>query len=357
MSTEKRILITGASGSLGQQLLYEFSLRDCKPIAHVRESSDTRYIDSLGLEKRIADLRSDKDLEKLVQGVDGIIHTAALVNFRRDRLTQYTGINTFGAINLYKAARKAGVSRFVHVSTVAATAAIERHGDGNGRPGGAPVKVTEETKYNLGHFRIPYFMTKRAAEEELLKLAKDGSPELIIVNPSIIVAPSRTGDDRGKARKIFSKPVLPGYHNRVNIVDIRDVAPGIIAALERGRSGERYILAGDNLTARELVLAASAALHKAPHVAYIPKACLRFAARVSLFLNRVTGRSRIRFYPDIVKLLDYDWAYSSMKARKELGYTNRSAWVTIDDLLNNSFNGTWLKPAPEHGPHARVGGE
>ena len=357
MSTDKKILITGASGSLGRQLIYEFQRCGCNPIAHVRKTSDTSYIDSLGLEKRFADLRNDQELEALVQGIDGIIHTAAIVNFRRDRLTQFTGINTFGAVNLFKAARKAGVERFVHVSTVAAIAAIERHNGGNGRPGGAPVKVNEDTEYNLGHFRIPYFMTKRAAEEELFKLTKDSPTDLIVVNPSIIIAPSRTGDDRAIGRKMFGRAVLPGYHNRVNIVDIRDVAPGIIAALEKGRPNQRYILAGDNLTARELVLAASAAVHKVPHVAYIPKPWLRFAARMSVIFGKLLGRSRIRFYPDLVKLLDYDWAYSSMKARRELGYSNRSAFVTLDELLNNRFNGTWLKPSTEHGPHNRVGTE
>ena len=110
-----KTLITGASGSLGKQLIYEFNLQGIKPIAHIRETSDTSYIDSLGLEKRRADLRQQESLEKLMDGIDSVIHTAAWVNFRQDRLTQFTGINTFGAVNMFKAAAKAGVKRFVHV--------------------------------------------------------------------------------------------------------------------------------------------------------------------------------------------------------------------------------------------------
>ncbi len=346
MDTKKKILITGASGSLGSQLIYELTRRGCRPIAHVRESSDTGYIDELGLEKRFADLRNDEQIARLVEGVDYVIHTAAIVNFHQGRLTQFTGINTFGAVKMFQAAEKAGVKRFLHVSTVAATAAIERKDGNNSEHSGAPVKVNEDTPYNLGHFKIPYFMTKRAAEEELFKLAKNFKIELVVVNPSIIVAPSRSGDDRGKALKRFKTPVLPGFHNRVNIVDVRDVAPGIIAALQNGRPNQRYILAGDNITARELILSVSSALGKLPHVMRVPRAVIDFAARLSLWWGKLAGQSKIRFYPEIARLLDYDWAFSSMKARLELGYSNRSAWVTIDDLLLNRFNGTWLKPAP-----------
>ncbi|HOZ08802.1 MAG TPA: hypothetical protein PKW75_10995, partial [candidate division Zixibacteria bacterium] len=235
----------------------------------------------------------------------------------------------------------------VHVSTIAATAAIPRKNGEDGRPGGPRVRVTEETPFNLGHLRIPYFMTKRAAEEELLKLAAGGATQLVIVNPAIIVAPSSTGDDRAKALKRFPRLVMPGFPNRLNLVDIRDVAPAIIAALERGRPNERYILAGDNITARELVLSISQALGRVPHVMHVPRGVIEVAARLWGIWVKLTGRGKLAFYPDLVKLLDYDWAYSSLKARRELGYTSRSVWVTLDDLLHNRFLGTYLRPATE----------
>jgi dihydroflavonol-4-reductase len=344
--TGKKILITGASGSLGKQLIYDLVRRGEKPVAHIRESSDTRYVDSLGLEKRFADLRHKDEIEQLVEGVDAVIHTAAWVNFRQDRLTQFTGINTFAALELFQAAQRAGVMRFVHVSTVAAVAALPRSWNGSNPPPGIPALVDEQTPFNLSHFGIPYIMTKRTAEDELLKSARGGMTELIIVNPSIIVAPSRTGDDRGKAMKKFGRFFLmPGLPNRINLVDIRDVAPGIIAALQKGRRNERYILAGDNISLRDLVLAMSAILGKAPHVLRVPRSTLNLAARCSVVFSKLLGKSKISFYPDLVKMLDYDWAYSSLKARRELGYTSRSIHVTLNDLLNNNMVGTYAKPA------------
>ncbi len=341
--TDKKILITGASGSLGKQLIYKLDQRGVKPVAQVRKTSATGYIDSLGMEKRLADLRNKAEVEKLVEGIDSIIHAAAWVNFRQDRLTQFTGINTFGAVALFQAAQRAGVKRFVHVSTIAAIAALPRSLNGTSSAP-APALINEEIAFNLSHLRIPYIMTKRAAEEELLNSSSNGKTELVIVNPSIIVAPSRTGDDRGKAMKMFSHILMPSFPNRINLADIRDVAPSVIAALERGRSGERYILAGDNITLQDLVLAVSSILGKVPHLVKFPRSALNFAARSSVILSKLFGKRKISFYPDLVKMLDYDWAYSSFKARQELGYTTRSIHITLKDLLTNNFVGTYAKP-------------
>jgi dihydroflavonol-4-reductase len=343
---QARILVTGATGKLGREVLYHLNRQGIKPIVQVRKDSDTSYVDTLGLEKRTSDLRQETELAGLVDGIDAIIHCAAIVHFRRDRLTQFTGVNVFGALNLYQAASKAGVKRFVHVSSVVGIGAIPRRNGNNGSKRGPSVTANEEFEFNLGHLRVPYIMTKRAAEDELRKAAAESKTELVIVNPSIVVAPSRTGDDRGKARKMFGRFFMPDFRNWVNLVDIRDVAPGIIAALEKGRDGERYILAGDDITGHDLVLAVSSIIGRIPHLITIPRTLLNTAARFSLWWARVFGKSRIRFYPDLVKLLDYDWAFSSMKARKELNFSARSIYNTLEDLLQNNFLGTSRRGHP-----------
>lgn len=338
------ILVTGASGSLGKQLIFEMAGRGCKPIALVRQESDTGFIDRYGLDKRVADLRQDTELAEVVQGIDAIIHTAAYVDFRGDRLTQFTGINTFGAVNLFRAAQRAGVKRFVHISTVAAVGAWPRNNGSHDSPRSPRIRVDEEFDFNLDRLKIPYIMTKRAAEVEMAKIVGEAHTELVTVCPSIIVAPSRSGDDRGKALKRFGRFIMPRVPNRINLVDIRDVAKGVLAALQHGRAGERYILAGDNTTGRDLVLDISALLGRVPHLMRIPRGFLMALARFSAVWSRVAGKSKVGFYPDIVRLLDYDWAYSSMKARRELGYSNRSIHATLHDLLNNCFTGTYMKP-------------
>ncbi len=345
MNTEyEKILITGASGALGKQLTFELARRGVKPLAHVRSSSNTAYLDSFGLEKRYADLQTHGHIADLVDGIDAIIHTAAWVNFRQDRLTQFTGINTLAAVELFRQAQQAGVKRFIQVSTVAAVGARRRSGDSVGVGEDNANLISEDHTFNLAHLNIPYIASKRAAEEQLLRLAADGPTELVIVNPSIIVAPSRTGDDRAKALKRLNRFLAPDFPNRLNLVDIRDVAPGIIAALHKGRPQERYILAGDNIIARDLVLAVSSLLGRAPHLARVPRLLIEVTARWSVAFAKLSGNRKVSFYPDLVKLLDYDWVYSSRKARKELGYQNRSLHVTLGDLLNNNFAGSYARP-------------
>lgn len=340
--TSSKILITGASGSLGKQLIYQLMKLGIKPVVQVRETSDTTYIDSLGLEKRVADLLETDRLPELVSGIDAIIHCAAWVNFRRDRFDEFSAINTRAACDLFRVSSVAGVKRFVHVSTVAAIGAVLRTQKISDRRVRRTVRVNESFEFNLGHLNIPYIRTKHEAEKELAVLAAKSDMELITVNPSIIIAPSRTGDDRGKARKGFI-PVLPSFLNWVNLVDIRDVAPGVIAALERGKPGERYILAGDDITARDLLLTVSSIIGRWPHLATFSHGLFDAIARLSLWWSKLKG-GKISYYPDIAKLLDYDWSYSSLKARSDLGFKSRSIHVSLNDLLTNNFRGTWLKP-------------
>jgi dihydroflavonol-4-reductase len=336
-----QILLTGATGGLGRQLTYEMTRQGIRPVCLVRENSNTTYLDSFELEKRIGDVRRLDQLAAALKGIDVVIHCAAWVNFRQDRMTQFTGINVFGALNVYKAASAAGVKRFVQVSSVAAIGAVHRKTQSSTHPLG----LDEQAEFNLAHLQIPYILTKHAAEQELLMLAKPGRPELVMVNPSIMVAPSKTGDDRGKALKQYGRKFMPSVPNKVNLVDIRDVAPAIVSAIEKGRDRERYILGGENIAACDLLDRISKVLGKSPTKVPVPRWLLELAAQVSLGIHRFKGNSKLSFYPDLVKFLDYDWTYSSEKAKRELGFRPRPLDETIRDLLTNSFEGTFLKPA------------
>ena len=137
---------------------------------------------------------------------------------------------------------------------------------------------------------------------------------------------------------------MPDLPNRVNLVDIRDLAAPIVAALEKGRPGERYILSGDNISARDLMLLISGILGKAPHLVRIPRPMIDFAVRTRQVFDKLRGKGKVSVYPDLARLLDYDWTYSSGKARRELGYTSRPLHITLEDLLSNNFVGSWLKP-------------
>ncbi len=335
---DSKLLITGATGTLGKQLVYECLKRGIKPIAMVRAGSNTEYLDANGIEKRAADIRNRAELDRVVQGIDAVIHCVAWVNFRQDRFTQFTGINVIGAVDMYRAAAKAGAKRFVQVSSVAAVGGKPRNAVDPDLP------ANEDWQFNIDHLKIPYMLTKHAAEVELKREWMQGGPELVIVNPSIIVAPSRSGDDRGKASRTFGRAFMPSLPNLVNLVDLRDVAPAILNAFEKGRPGERYLLTGENPSVRELAQKVAELLGKKPMFVSLPHWCYMNAARLSVVWHRLTGKEKMSFYPDLVRLADYNWTFSNAKARVELGFAPRPLDHTLRDLLTNRFTGTYMLP-------------
>lgn len=332
------ILITGATGKLGRQLVYECVRKGVRPICLVREESKTDYLDSLNLELRRADLRDRAALTEAVKGVEAVIHAAALVDFRGDRLTQFTGVNVMGALDLFRAAQSAGVKRFVHVSSVAAVGGRLRSSDADGS------LCDEDQPFNLGHLRVPYIMTKHAAEKELMAAAERSSTELVVVNPSIMIAPSSTGDDRNRLDDRFKHTFLPAFDNRLNLTDIRDVPPAILTALAKGRPGERYILAGENIAATDLVRMIGEIAGRCFRLVPVPHALIRLAARFTAWRHRVKRRPKLSLYPALIRMLDYDWAYTSEKAARELSYQPRPLRETLTDLFTNNFVGTPQMP-------------
>ena len=108
--------------------------------------------------------------------------------------------------------------------------------------------------------------------------------------------------------------------------------------------GVDVTLAGENITAIELVRMASRLLNRKPVLVPVPRSLLNTAAHLIAAWNRSTGRSKQSFYPDLVKMLDYDWAWDSAKAKTELGFKPRPLQETLTDILTNRFSGTWMRP-------------
>jgi dihydroflavonol-4-reductase len=260
-----------------------------------------------------------------------LIHLAARVNLSGRGADEMKRINEQATIELFRRARRAGVQRFVHVST---TGAIGCHD--------TPVPLTEEAPYNLARFRNPYFDTKRAAEDCLLDLWRE-APEacdLIIVNPSVNIGPQ--GSFRRLARPRRRRPPpSPGswpyrlicfwFAGGLNLVDVRDVARGILLAAARGTPGRRYILAGANLTVRELVEQLRKPFGTSGPRLRLPLVAVRAAGALGDAATRLTGR-RAAWNGSLARLCGPYWFYDSGRARREIGYTARPIEETLRDL-------------------------
>jgi len=270
----------------------------------------------------VGDIRDKSWMPQALAGCDYLIHSAAMVSLRPVDYQEMKSINIDGTKNLVEAARKAFVKRFLHISSVATVG-----GSIDGRP------LDENANFNLAGYGLPYFETKKEAEEIILAASASGM-ETIVLNPSIILYPPERKITRTDLKKI--PQIIPFYFDfGVNLVHADDVIEGIISALERGRNRERYILAGDNIDTLRLFAVAREFFRIRRPWLKIPVSLLYPVGYVGELLYRLRhiggphGKGP-RVNRGIARLAKLRFFYDISKARKELGYNPR----TIEEFLH-----------------------
>ncbi|HEY5931606.1 MAG TPA: NAD-dependent epimerase/dehydratase family protein, partial [Nitrospira sp.] len=231
-----KALVTGATGFVGAAVVRALLKTGVEVRVIARPGSDSTNLRSLNLEKVHGDLRDKESLRQALSGCRQLYHVAAHYALWAKDPSIFYDINVAGTRNLLEAAREVGVERTVYCSTIGAIGLPQGGGLG-----------TEETPVSLEQMAGHYKRSKYLAEQEVLKLAKRGLP-VVIVNPS---APVGEGDVKptptGQVILDFMKGRMPAYiETGMNIIDVDDVAPGHLLAMEKGRQGERYILGSKN---------------------------------------------------------------------------------------------------------------
>lgn len=306
-----KTLVTGATGFLGSHVARQLSERGESVRVLARASSDTRALEGFRSERVTGDLRDAASLDRALEGVTHVYHVAADYRlWARDPREIYES-NVSGTQNLLDAARRAGVEKFVYTSTVA-TIAVPRDGD-------LPSERTESSVDEMiGHYKRSKFQ----AEQSALRAAESGLP-VVIVNPTTPVGP---GDWKptptGKIILDFLKGRMPGYVDTgLNFVPVEDCARGHLLAAERGRTGERYILGGSNLTLKQLLdMLAAVSGRSAPRWKF-PHALAYVAGCVDMAVSKALGREP-RIPLDGVRMARHKMFVDSSKAGRELGFTS-----------------------------------
>jgi dihydroflavonol-4-reductase len=276
----------------------------------------------LKAETAIGDLRDSASLDKAMTGCDAVFHVAA--DYRlwvRDPAEMYRS-NVEGTRAILEAARKNGVRRVVYTSSVATVGFT-----GNGHPADedSPVALADM----IGHYKRSKFMAEQVALE-----AGRGGMRVVTVNPTTPVGeqdvkPTPTG----RIIVDFLKRKFPAYvETGLNLVDVRECASGHIAAMEKGKSGERYILGGENLTLKQI-------LDKLSVISGLPSPTLKLPYVVAyaagavdeLFSGRLLGREPRATIETVRMGKKKMWA-SSDKAGRELGWKK----IPVDDALRRA---------------------
>lgn len=302
----KPILVTGATGFVGWHVARKLIERGEGVRVLARDPSRLRELPEA--EVVAGDLRDRISLERAVAGCGLVYHAAADYRLWARRPEEMFQSNVEGTRNLLESARAAGVERFVYTSTVGCIGIP---------PGGLG---SEETPVSLEEMSGPYKRSKFLAEQAALEFARSGFP-IVIVNPT---APVGDRDFRptptGKIVVDFVNGKMPAFLDTgLNVVDVEDVAEGHLAACERGRAGERYILGAENLTLQGIFgMLAEITGRPAPKIR-IPYAVAFAAGAVSTAWANVSGQEP-RAPLDGVRMAKKKMWVRHDKAARELGF-------------------------------------
>jgi dihydroflavonol-4-reductase len=322
-----KAFITGATGFLGSHVARALFEEGAELRLLVRSNSNPQNLRGLKAETAVGDLRDAASIEKAMSGCDTVFHVAA--DYRlwvRDPAEMYRS-NVGGTRAILDAARKLRVRRVLYTSSVATMGFSS-----NGHPANedSPVSLSDM----IGHYKRSKFM----AEQIALEAGRSGL-EVVTVNPTTPVGeqdikPTPTG----RIVVDFLKRKFPAYvETGLNLVDVRECARGHVAALEKGRSGERYILGGENLTLKQI-------LDKLGKITGLPSPRIKLPYAVAFaagFVDEaITGRvfrREPRATVDTVRMGKKKMFASSDKAERELGWKI----VPVDDALSRAVE--WFR--------------
>ena len=321
-----KALVTGATGFVGSAVARALLREGWQVRALARKGSDRRNLQGLALEIVEGDLTDIGSLDRAVAGCNALFHVAADYRLGAPDPEHLYKTNVEGTRNILSACRKGGIARVVYTSSVA-TMGIP----GDGSPG------TEDTPVALADMIGHYKRSKFLAEQAVREAAQAGMP-VVIVNPSTPIGP---GDVKptptGQMVLDAAAGRMPAYVDTgLNIVHVDDVAAGHLLAFHRGRNGERYILGGQDMTLREILIEIARLVGRKPPSVRLPVAAVLPIAHAAEFIARLTGRPT-RITVEGVRMSRKRMFFSSEKAVRELGYIWRPPTQALQDAI------VWLR--------------
>ncbi len=321
--TSGDVLVTGATGLVGNNVVRELLNRGRSVRVLVRASSPHggRALADLPITRVVGSLGDERAVQRAADGVSAVIHAAAFVHCGWWHSEEMRRVNVDGTRLVARAARRAG-ARLVHVSSVDALGL---------RKDGLP--ADEETPPQ-GMPPFPYVVTKREAERAVLD-AVAGGLDAVIVNPVYMLGPWDWKPSSGRmilevvvnGKGVFAPPGSNDF------VDVRDVADGILASLDRGRCGRRYILGGHPLSYSDAWCTFARVAGTRPPLGRAPRGAVRFAGRIGDLVGLITRDEKpLNSAATATAVLAHN--FSCRRAERELGYRYRPFEETVRDAWN-----------------------
>jgi dihydroflavonol-4-reductase len=312
--------VTGGTGFVGLNLVRELRARGWNVVAIHRQTSDLTYLAPMGARLAVADAGDAASvLAAMPDDADAVFHVAGNTSFWKGDNAAQTLANVDGTRNVVEASLVRRAKRFVHTSSIAA------YGMHDG------VCVDETTPSNAATMWVNYCRTKWLGEEEVRRGVARGL-DAVIVNPGNSLGPLDFGNWSRlfvllKAKRLPGVPpgIMPWCH-------VRDVVAGHIAAFERGRTGENYLLTGPEARFTEVAALMAEMVGVKPPRA-LPRVMMRVVGRVGEWKSRITHKAP-DITPEMALLFCATMIYSCARAERELGYSTCDVATMVKDTYD-----------------------
>lgn len=328
-----KVFLTGGTGLLGNNIARQLSDRGDQVVALVRSQPTDDVFAGVNVEFVHGDLQSVDVIEQAIERCDAVIHSAALIHLGWQLMNESMFANRDGTEVIAQAARRHG-KRMVHVGTVNTLAMPPQRVFGSA--GGSLAVADERTPLTPETQQVPcsYVLSKRASVEVVQQHIAKGL-DARIVHPAFMLGPWDWKPSSGRMMlELARRPYIPACPTGgCSVCDVRDVATGTLAALDRGQTGRHYILAGENWTYRRLWK--EMAIRMGRPVPVLPIGPLiRVCATAYGNVARAISGVETDVNSAAMKLSSQLLWYDSSRARSELGYTNRDVMQTLDDAAH-----------------------
>ena len=321
-----RCVVTGATGHIGNVLVRKLYERGYQVVAFVLKNDNIDIFKGLNIEYKYGDVNDIESLENAFLGADVVFHLAGIIEIGNGNKAKMYKVNVEGTKNVVDVCKKVGVKKLVYTSSVHAI---------KEKPKGEVIEETNE--FSSKFVKGTYAKTKAEATKYVLD-AQDEKLDVIITHPSGVIGPYEY------KRSNLGQLIIDCYYKKMkayldggyNFVDVRDVADGLVLALQKGRPGQCYILAGHYVSIKELMKY----VEDITHVPAPKFKIARWFAYATGFLSEIyykIMKQKPLFTSYSVYTTGTNSNFSIQKAQKELGYNPRPIKETMEDTIN------WLK--------------
>jgi nucleoside-diphosphate-sugar epimerase len=325
-----KILITGASGYIGNRLAHTLAGQGEKVNALIRYASSKELLQHPNITTFKGNVLQEESLMTAMNGCEQVYHMAAMVGLQARDSSVFYDVNVDGTRNVLNAALQSGVEKTVFTSSCGVI----------GPSLGEPMKENDSRNTS---FVIDYDLSKKMAEDLVLQFANKGM-NVVIVCPSKVYGPGNTSHSLTANAVIYkflkSKiAFIPSGTYKVCFAFIDDIVNGHLLAMEKGISGQKYILGGTNISYHEFFDRIRTISNNKGHIIRLRKNFIKAWALAQKLKHSLTG-SPVSFTVKSIDHLFSNYTFSSEKAIRDLGYNITS----LDEALTETIHFLNNKP-------------